>query len=165
MSNPYKIAEAFAADFRQIEYALKRSLYLRKGSKVAKADWDRFANSLGSEFFEHIVSTGLAKTLIGHPPRELLADMQWSPPNPAPLTNVTQLMVNGVCRVRNSYIHGEKFTGGPEGQWQRDATLVAEAHAVLKEAMQFANAPPPILSDTETGEGQVEKGTAGAVTK
>ena len=44
-------------------------------------------------------------------------------------------MLNGVCRVRNSYIHGEKFTGGPEGQWDRDTTLIMEAHAVLKEAM------------------------------
>lgn len=139
MTNPYKSAEAFVADFRRMEYFLKRSSYLRKGSKVAEADWDRFANSLGPEFFEHVVSAEIAKTLVGEPPRQLLADMQWSPPNPAPLTNVTQLVVNGVCRVRNSYIHGEKFTGGPEGQWKRDATLVAEAHAVLKEAMRFAS--------------------------
>ena len=65
--------------------------------------------------------------------------MQWSPPNPAPLANVAQLMINGVCRVRNSYIHGEKFTGGPEGQWDRDTTLIMEAHAVLKEAMELAS--------------------------
>ena len=39
--------------------------------------------------------------------------MEWAPANPEPLTNVAQLIVNGVCRVRNSYIHGEKFVGGP----------------------------------------------------
>ena len=153
MNNPYKAAEGFAADFRQMEYALKRSGYLRKGSKVAEADWDLFANSLGTDFFEHIVSTGIAKSLIGQPPRQLLADMQWSPPSPTPLANVTQLLVNGVCRVRNSYIHGEKFTGGPEGQWERDATLVAEAHAVLKEAMAFASTHLPTAISDGQGSG------------
>ena len=138
MVNPYTAAEAFAADFRQMEYVLKRSGYLRKNKEVAEADWDLFAKHLGSGFFEHVVTTEIAKTLIGHPPRRLLANMKWSPQNPRPLANVAELVINGVCRVRNSYIHGEKFTGGPDGQWERDATLVAEAHAVLKEAMTFA---------------------------
>ncbi|RWP23633.1 hypothetical protein [Mesorhizobium sp.] len=55
------------------------------------------------------------------------------------MANVAQLLINGVCRVRNSYIHGEKFTGGLEGQWECDATLIAEAHVVLKTAMDFIN--------------------------
>ena len=137
MTNPYEIANAFVADFRLVEYGLKRSDYLRKGKYVAEADWDLFAQALGPAFFDHVVAKRIAKTLIGHPPRRLLANMQWSPPNPAPLKNVTQLVINGICRVRNSYIHGEKFTGGPEGQWERDATLIVEAHAVLNEAITF----------------------------
>jgi len=135
MVNPYKAADAFVTDFRNMEYVLKRSGYLRNDKEVAEADWDLFAKCLGLAFFDHVVATEIAKTLIGHPPRRLLANMQWSPPNPAPLANVAQLMLNGVCRVRNSYIHGEKFTGGPEGQWDRDTTLIMEAHAVLKEAI------------------------------
>ncbi len=137
MVNPYKAAEAFAADFRSFEYALKRSGYLHKNRDVAGANWDEFAQALGHSFFDHVVAKGIAKTLIGHPPRRLLANMQWSPPNPAPLANVAQLIIYGVCRVRNTYIHGEKFTGGPEGQWERDAILIAEARAVLKEATKF----------------------------
>ena len=136
--DPYKASGAFIAEFRQTEYALKRTGYLRGNKDVAEADWDRFTSDLGAQFFEHIVKTGIAKTLIGEPPRRLMANMQWSPPNPAPLANVAQLLINGVCRVRNSYIHGEKFVGGPEGQWERDLMLVAEAHAVLKEALIFA---------------------------
>lgn len=138
MTNPYKAAEAFAADFRQMEYALKRSGYVRPGKTIAEANWEQFASDLGTAFFHQVVSSGSAKTLIGRPPRRLLANMEWSPAEPAPLTNVSQLIVNGVCRVRNSYMHGEKFTGGPEGQWERDGTLIAEAHAVLKEAMSFS---------------------------
>ncbi len=141
MTNPYKVADAFIRDFRATEYALKRSGFLRQDREAAEPNWDLFAQALGKPFFEHVVDTGIAKTLIGDPPRRLLADMSWSPSNPAPLTNVAHLIVNGVCRVRNSYVHGEKFTGGPEGQWERDVTLIREAHAVLAEATQFPGSP------------------------
>lgn len=137
MSNPYKAADAFAAEFRQAEYALKRSGFIRTNKKVAEADWDEFAKILGKAFYEYVKTAGIAKTLIAQPPRQLLANMEWSPANANPLANVAELMINGVCRVRNSYIHGEKFSGGPEGQWDRDARLVEEAHAVLREAMTF----------------------------
>lgn len=133
--SPYQVADVFAADFRSVEYALKRSGHLRKGKKVAEADWSGFAQELGEAFFHQIQASGIAKTLINHPPRQLLATLDWSPPNPPPLANVTELIVNGVCRVRNSYIHGEKFTGGPDNQWERDVLLMAEAHAVLKQAI------------------------------
>jgi len=141
MDDPYRAADAFAKDFRQMEYAMKRSGFRRQDKAIAEADWDLFAQSLGHKFFDHIVASGIAKTLIGQPPRRLLNDMAWAPQNPAPLSNVAQLIVNGVCRVRNSYLHGEKFTGGPEGQWERDVTLVLEAHAVLKEAMRYLGSP------------------------
>lgn len=139
MTNPYLAADAFVADFRQTEYALKRSNHKRQGTSVAEADWDSFANELGKPFFDHVVAAQIAKTLIGEPPRRLMADMAWSPENPAPLSNVNELIVQGVCRVRNSYIHGEKFTGGPEGQWDRDLKLISEAHEVLREAMSYSH--------------------------
>lgn len=135
MPSPYQLANAFAADFRSAEYALKRAGHLRKGKKVAEADWASFAQELGAAFFDHIQASGVAATLINYPPRQLLVTLDWSPPNPPPLADVKELIVNGVCRVRNSYIHGEKFTGGPDNQWERDALLVAEAHAVLKLAI------------------------------
>jgi hypothetical protein len=135
MLTPYQVADAFAADFRSAEYALKRSGHLRKGRKVAEADWASFAHKLGAAFFDQIQASGVAATLITYPPRQLLATLDWSPANPPPLANVTELIINGMCRVRNSYIHGEKFTGGPDNQWERDVLLVAEAHAVLKEAI------------------------------
>jgi hypothetical protein len=139
LANPYEAAQAFATEFRQMEYALKRSGYLRKNKEVAEADWDLFANHLGAQFFEWVKAANIAQTLINQPPRRLLANMQWSPPEPDHMTNVSQLIVNGVCRVRNSYIHGEKFTGGPDGQWARDMLLIEEAHAVLKAAIKFGN--------------------------
>jgi hypothetical protein len=137
MPNPHEHAFAFASDFLAMEYALKRSGFIRKNKKAAEADWNLFSTKLGPDFFRLVVEKEIAVTLIGNPPRLLLADMGWSPPATVPLSNVTQLIVNGVCRVRNSYVHGEKFTGGPDGQWERDGVLISEAHEVLKLAMIF----------------------------
>ena len=62
--------------------------------------------------------------------------LTWMPEKPEPLRNVEELFVQGVCRVRNSYLHGEKFVGGPDAkQWERDSKLVREALAVLSEAV------------------------------
>lgn len=137
MGNPYEIAREFAQKFGEAEYALKRSGRLRQNKDVAEADWDAFARDLGHDFFHTIVEMGIAKTLIGQPPRRLMNDLLWAPEKPVPLTNVQELIVQGVCRVRNSYLHGEKFVGGPEGQWERDATLIKEAYAVLDEAIAW----------------------------
>lgn len=139
MTDPYEAARSFATEFGKTEYALKRSGFLRKGRDVAEPDWDAYARALGAEFFAAIVNQGSATTLIDEPPRRLLSNMKWSPERPAPLTNVHQLIVQGVCRVRNSYIHGEKFTGGPDNQWDRDLTLITEAHAVLKAAIAWSH--------------------------
>ncbi len=68
MSNPYETANVFAADFRRMEYALKRSSYVRKNKKHAQADWDRFAQDLGADFFDHVMAEGIAKTLIAEEP-------------------------------------------------------------------------------------------------
>ena len=145
MTNPYKEAEEFARTFAQTEYALKRSGYLRKGRDIAEADWDEFAKKLGPDFFQRIMASGIAIRLVSDPPRRLLANMEWSPEETQPLKNVAQLILNGVCRVRNSYLHGEKFVGGPNGQFDRDATLVSEAHAVLREAVKVLTNDPENL--------------------
>lgn len=139
MIEPYDAARSFATEFGETEYALKRSGYLRKGRDVAEPDWDAFARALGAEFFSAVTERKIATTLIGEPPRRLLSTMEWSPDMPTPLMDVHQLIVQGVCRVRNSYIHGEKFTGGPDDRWDRDLTLVTEAHAVLKAAIAWSH--------------------------
>jgi hypothetical protein len=139
MSNPHEAADAFAKAFRQTEYAMKRSGYLRKNKGVAEAEWDLFAKDLGHSFFDLVQAKGIAVTLIGHPPRLRMAEtMEWAPEEPKPLTTIAQLIVNGVCRVRNGYVHGEKFTGGAEGQWDRGGRLVGKAHDALRAAVAVA---------------------------
>lgn len=135
LDDPYVVAGAFARQFGDAEYALKRSGRMRLNKETAEADWDAFARDLGPEFFAAVVDKGIAKTLIGVPPRRLMNDLVWAPEIPVPLKNVHELIVQGVCRVRNSYLHGEKFRGGPDRQWERDVTLIKEAHVVLQAAL------------------------------
>lgn len=133
--NVYEVAAEFAFLFGQYEHALKRNGFQKEKSKVAEADWEAFAAALTEDFFQHVDKNNIARTLIDHPPRKLMADMTWLPEKPLPLQSVDDLFVRGVCRVRNSYIHGEKFVGGPDGNnWERDGTLVVESLAVLREA-------------------------------
>lgn len=138
-SDPREAAKAFTTEYGLAEYTLKRSGYLRKGKQIAEADWDAFARDLGPNFFKAMIGKQIAKTLISVPPRRLLANLQWSPKIPAPLTNVHDLIIQGVCRVRNNYLHGEKFVGGPEMLFDRDKILVEEAHAVLREALAWSH--------------------------
>jgi hypothetical protein len=135
--NPYAAAQEFAQLFGQVEFALKRSEHLSVGKKHAEADWYSFAKDLGPDFFDRVAAAGIAKTIINDPPRKLMRDLAWDRKS-GPLTNTQELIVIGVCRVRNSYIHGEKFVGGGDDQWERDATLVREALAVLKFALSQA---------------------------
>ncbi|ESX49437.1 hypothetical protein NLY43_25510 [Mesorhizobium sp. C416B] len=145
MPDPYDDGRELARLFGRFEHALKRTGFL-KNRPDAQADWDAFAQALGPTFFADIVNAGVASTLIGDPPRRLMREgLTWQPEYPAPLGNIHQLIVQGVCRVRNSYVHGEKFQGGPD-TWERDGTLVAEALAVLREAQGRVPAVSALLA-------------------
>jgi hypothetical protein len=131
--NPYADARDLGDLFGRFEHALKRTGHLKKGRKDAQADWSSFANALGDGFFEEVISSGIADTLVNDPPRKLMADLSWQPAQAPQLTTVEELFVQGVCRVRNSYVHHEKFVTDGE-QRERDAKLVHEALAVLQAA-------------------------------
>jgi hypothetical protein len=130
MSNPYLDAKRLEILFGRFEHALKRNGHLKKGRKDAQADWESFAHKLGQEFFEEVAASGIATTLINDAPRTLTIKLQWKPDHPPRLTSVVELIVQGVCRVRNSYVHYEKFVSDGN-QRDRDATLVHEALDVL----------------------------------
>ena len=144
MTNPYDDDRELVALFGRFEYALKRSDFLRN-NPVAQADWNKFARELGPDFFEHVKRTKLAETLLGDPPRKLMREgLKWEPKHPEPLNDVIELFEKGVCRVRNSLLHGEKFVGRPD-RWERDATLVSEALVVLREAQNRVPAVAALL--------------------
>jgi hypothetical protein len=123
----------FRVLFGRFEYVLKRTGFLRPNRHVAQADWSAFARALGVEFFHEVAASGVANTLINEPPGQLLrVDLEWARPARA-LENTAELIERGVCRVRNSLFHGEKFVGDA-GQDARDQLLIAEALNVLRAA-------------------------------
>lgn len=148
-SDGHNSAREFGELFGRFEYALKRSDHLAKGKAHAEADWRSYAKALGPDFFKEVVSSGVAPTLINDPPRKLMREgLTWSRSDSGPLKDVEDLFVHGVCRVRNSLQHGEKFVGG-HGQWERDSRLVSEALQVLRIALaQRPLEPPPSSNES-----------------
>ncbi len=145
MTDPYENSRQLAALFGRFEHALKRSHFLRNRPD-AQADWNKFARELGPDFFEHVKRSKLAATLLGDPPRKLMKEgLKWEPEHPEPLNDVVELFEQGVCRVRNSFLHGEKFVGRAD-RWERDATLVSEALMVLREAQDRVPAVAALLA-------------------
>jgi hypothetical protein len=143
--NPHDDARKLEDLYGRFEHALKRSGHLKKGRPDAQADWESFARILGEQFFEEVASSGIADTLLNDPPRKLMAEsLSWQPKQPLQLTNVAALFVQGVCRVRHSYVHYEKFVSDGE-QWERDAKLVHEALEVLRlaESQGIVELPKP----------------------
>jgi|SRR5690348_10201852 len=122
--NPYVDARDLAELFGRFEYAMKRSGHLKTRRPDAQANWESLAKALGDPFFEEVKSSGMADTLINDPPRKLMADLTWKPENVPPLSGIVELFVQGVCRVRNSYVHHEKFVSQGD-QLERDATACA----------------------------------------
>jgi hypothetical protein len=133
-----EVAHAFISLFAQLEKSLKDSGQIKRGRKVAEADWSAFADSLGSAFFDRVQQSGKAENLIKEPPRRRMADgLVFSPETPLPLGNIQDLIVLGVCRVRNNLVHGEKFGVSGVG-WERDEILTREARWVLQKAVDAA---------------------------
>ena len=133
MKSAYEIGREFGDLFAAYERALKRGGFLRQDRKDAQADWKAFARALGSEFYDEVRANNLADTVINKPPAKLMREgLEWNRPE-RPLKNSVELIEQGVCRVRNSLFHGEKFVGNA-GEIRRDLVLVMEALAVLRAA-------------------------------
>lgn len=134
--------QEFTDLFEHYEFTLKRRGFLQKGLEHAQADWNVFARSLGQDFFDYVRAAGIAETLIAAPPGKLMRNpLDWNRPDRA-LATTYDLLVQGVCRVRNSLVHGEKFRGDIK-QRARDEALISEALAVLKAAEGFLATAEP----------------------
>lgn len=96
-------------------------------------DWQAFAHDLGENFFADVQKSGRATILIQEPPRVYQGEAGWQPAQPAPIENVTELFIRGVCQVRHNIVHREKYVL-PEGE--RSDALVSEAIWVLDQAIK-----------------------------
>jgi hypothetical protein len=140
--HPRPKREAFLELFGRFEYAMKRQGFHKANRERSEADWTAFAESLEDSFFDQIQAAGLADTLINSPPGRLMRDgPNWRRPD-APLADTRSLFVEGVCRVRNSLVHGEKYMGDDQ-QRLRDNRLVEEAFMVLESVSNKLQLPQP----------------------
>jgi hypothetical protein len=130
--SPHDLADLYG----RVEHALTQCGFLQKKPSRAKADWKKFADVLGEEFFANVRKAQIAETLLTTPP-EVFANLgdktDWE--GVEPIGKVQMLFLNGVCQVRHNLIHGNKFIGSEKDR-ERDITLVREALAVLQLAVQ-----------------------------
>lgn len=66
-----KSAIEFFQLYARVEGALKQNDHVKKGRKLAEADWTSFAKSLGPNFFLRVQDTQRAETLIAEPPEDV----------------------------------------------------------------------------------------------
>lgn len=124
-------AHKFVDRFGSVEHALRKTGIVKKQGR-AEADWAQLASNLGDEFFEEVRGSGRAATLIaGRPRKQMTEGLKWIPEKPVPITCVQELIVNGVCQVRNHIIHRQKFHGSEE-DIKRDMALIADAQWILE---------------------------------
>jgi hypothetical protein len=129
----------FFLTFTRCEFALKENGYVlpdRNGG--VKADWDCFSDELEAVgFFDEIVESGRAATLISRPPkRQILNDglLDW---RTIPSALNTRQLFEGIRRVRNNLVHGGK-SGDPDRDPEnhnRGRDLIAQAQWVLEQAL------------------------------
>lgn len=126
----------FFATFARFEYAMKRSCYLKNPEPLqpANANWDSFADDLGTDFFQTCKVEPTLHVLFERPPRRLfvLQNCQVDFRQPRTANNFCELFLL-VRDVRNSLFHGEKYV-----QRERDNELIIAALTLLDFAWQWA---------------------------
>jgi hypothetical protein len=133
-------AVKFFWTFSRMEFALKETGCLPKDGKAC-ADWGAFAKRLDklseSTFFDEVVTSGMADTLVLKPPKAqysrngALSFESMSPPRN------TQQLLEAVSRVRNNLFHGGKSgeIDSDSVDLHRNDSLIDEAQWVLEQAL------------------------------
>ena len=110
-----QLAFRFFKVFAQCEYALKAMGYGRAAyAGAAEADWDRFANEVGSLLLGNVDPAIVAARtyLFENPPKRQVwtnAGVVWGEvPNNE---RSAQILFSHIRRVRNNLYHGGKFNG------------------------------------------------------
>ena len=127
---PENITVTFFATFARFEYSLLRCDYFRAGrGKIAWADWGKLENDLGVKFFNDVLKSGKASTLIDDPPKTLLVQNNSVAfgPSPEPVKD-TKRLIKAAQQVRNNLFHGNKMYAADRG---RDVRLLSEVLWVL----------------------------------
>lgn len=138
------LAVDFFVAFSRFECALKRSgTYARGDESGVEPDWNGVARDLGPEFFDEVLTRGIAPTLIGKPPKKQIkqADGTLGWRDMGPVSNCADLFL-AIRRARNNLLHGGKYRDIRNDQYteiqgsERSDTLLKQSLAVLSLALE-----------------------------
>lgn len=129
------ITTEFFFTFARLEYALKATGFLVNNSRVAKADWRRFADVIRSRF--DVNATAQIKEAIEyflqHPPKKQVVSnghLEWNDTQPDHNSDLDLLLAQ-IGRVRNNLFHGGKFRGRYFAEPERATSLMRHALTIL----------------------------------
>lgn len=134
-------AERFFKIFSRFEFALKESGFLPEKDGRALANWNAFAGALTMDFFDDVVRSGRADTLLHNPPKRQISRNRSLSFEPTEAPKNTQQLLEAICMVRNNLFHGGK-SGDPDADYSdphRNEKLIAESQWVLELALERHN--------------------------
>jgi hypothetical protein len=143
-SEDREMAWYFFVFFSRMEYALKRSAYLKKTKPRddrAEPDWDRFANAHAKEFSPNSSEEveAAVKFFRIAPPRKQVNNsgvLEWSEPQSKHSSeSLLRWVLRAVCTVRNNLFHGGKFPGESVEDPSRDRNLLKHSICILEAAL------------------------------
>lgn len=132
----------FLAVFSRMEYALKAAQYLQTNDGDAKANWDRFANSIscGFERIEDDKFREAVDYLSEQPPRKQVVregTLRFEERAQEDGQARSQQVLLSVRTVRNNLFHGGKFLADGEVDGGRDTLLVRHSLTVLRHCVEL----------------------------
>lgn len=155
MIEPTKIVETLVVDrdlvlqffglFSRFEYSLKRSGFLKTGSK-AEPNWDKYANSIQGRFgqLQDAEFQKAVAFLLKEPPKTQVVsgnNLGWSNTLRGPGEHQERYVLRLVSTVRNNLFHGGKYPHpfGPMGDVARNRDLLEGGIIVLRQCLELSD--------------------------
>jgi len=132
----------FFAYFSRFEYSLKRSGFLKSGTK-AEPNWDTYANTLRGRFtdVQDPVFRGAVTFLLKEPPKTQTVSgksLDWRDTVRGDGEHHEQYLLRLVRTVRNNLFHGGKYPLGPMHDVARDRDLLKAGIVVLGQCLELS---------------------------
>ncbi|ODT17898.1 MAG: hypothetical protein ABS35_24825 [Kaistia sp. SCN 65-12] len=141
-----KAALEFLIVFSRFEYALKERHFVHKAPPVPRdlqVNYSDYAQSIRDPFAQAYEANAKLKEaadyLCFHPPRRQIWDgtkPDWAPPEANAKPSSHQMLVF-IFRVRNNLFHGGKGWLPPEGNAERDKTLMAHSLTIIDAILEI----------------------------
>ncbi|TNE26533.1 MAG: hypothetical protein EP349_09885 [Alphaproteobacteria bacterium] len=132
---------SFFEKFSKFECALKRAGFHKGDEDKIEVAWDKFANSLNSDFVQKLGAAEECTAIFKNPPKKMVVrngNAGWKPEgNECPASpNDNQTLFVYVRRVRNNLFHGGKYPEGPVQTPERDGQLLKSCMYILEKALE-----------------------------